>query len=52
MHAKNSFDDYVVHDVLGHIDGISARAMFGGHGIYKDGVIFAIIAYDELFFLR
>ena len=24
--------------------------MFGGHGIYKDGIIFAIIAYDELFF--
>lgn len=24
--------------------------MFGGYGIYKDGIIFAIIAYDQLYF--
>ena len=37
-------------DVLGHIPDISSRAMFGGYGIYKEGIIFAIIAYDELYF--
>jgi DNA transformation protein len=29
--------------------GVSARQMFGGHGIYKDGVMFALIAGDQLF---
>jgi len=24
--------------------------MFGGYGIYKNGIIFAIIAHDELYF--
>ena len=50
MAQNNTFAEYVVHDLLGHIDGVTARAMFGGHGIYKDGVIFAIIADDELYF--
>ncbi len=48
--AKNDFHDYVMQDVLGHIRGVSSRAMFGGHGIYKDGVVFAIIADGELYF--
>ncbi len=50
MKSKNEFVEYITQDVLGHIDGISARAMFGGYGIYKDGVIFAIIAEDQLYF--
>ena len=32
------------------VPGITARAMFGGHGLYKDGVIFGLIADDELYF--
>lgn len=47
---KSIFVDYVVCDLLGHINDITSRAMFGGHGIYKDGTIFAIIAYDQLYF--
>lgn len=30
--------------------GVTAKAMFGGHGLYKDGVVFGIIADDELYF--
>ncbi len=45
-----SFHDYVVGDLLGDIDGITSRAMFGGWGIYKDGLIFAIIIDGELYF--
>ncbi len=45
-----SFHDYVVSDLLGEIDGISSRAMFGGWGIYKDGLFFAIIINGELYF--
>lgn len=45
-----SFCDYVVQDLMGNIPGIEARAMFGGWGIYQDGLIFAIIADGTLFF--
>jgi DNA transformation protein len=44
--AIKSFHEYVTGDVLGHIDGITSRAMFGGYGIYLDGTIFAIITGD------
>ena len=50
-HARGTgFHDYVVHDLLGSRPGITARAMFGGWGIYHDRVIFAIIVEGELFF--
>lgn len=41
--------EYIVHDVLGHINGITARAMFSGWGIYLDGTIVGIIADGELY---
>jgi DNA transformation protein len=44
-----SFKDYVV-DQLRSFGGASARAMFGGFGIYKGGVMFGLIAFDELYF--
>jgi len=47
---KAQFLEYVLSEVLAGIDGISSRAMFGGYGIYKDGVIFAIIADEQLYF--
>ncbi len=47
---KSTFSEYVVHDLLGHMDGMMARAMFGGYGIYKDGVMFALISDDQLYF--
>jgi DNA transformation protein len=47
---KARFLEYVVSEVLADVDGISSRAMFGGYGIYKDGVIFAIIADEQLYF--
>ncbi len=40
----------MVDDLLGDIDGVTSRAMFGGWGIYKDGFIFAIIFDGELYF--
>ncbi len=39
-----------MNDILNDIDGITARAMFGGYGIYQHGLFFALIADDELFF--
>lgn len=45
---NNQFVDYVL-ELLVLLGGVSSRAMFGGHGIYKDGICFAIIAYDVLY---
>jgi len=50
MKKTNAFHDYVMDEVLAQISGITSRAMFGGYGIYKDGVVFAIIADDQLYF--
>ncbi len=50
MKKSTEFQDYVVHDILGGIQGITSRAMFGGYGIYKNGKIFAIIVDGELYF--
>lgn len=47
---NHSFHDYVVYDLLEGVPGITSRAMFGGWGIYKDQVIFAIIIEGELYF--
>ena len=49
--GKNSrFHDYVVHDLLSETQGVTSRAMFGGYGIYKNGLIFAIIVGEKLYF--
>lgn len=50
MNKDTSYVEYIVHDVLGHIPGITAKAMFSGWGIYLDGAIIAIIADGELYF--
>lgn len=47
--ADASFKDYVI-DQLTDVGGVGARAMFGGFGIYKGGVMFGLVAMDELYF--
>ena len=37
-------------DVLRRLDGVTARAMFGGHGLYLEGVIFGILADEVVYF--
>ena len=44
-----NYVEYVL-DLLSPLGSITSRAMFGGYGIYKDSIIVAIIAYDELYF--
>lgn len=48
----SSYVTYVLGDVLRDVPGagVTSRAMFGGYGLYKDGVIFGIIVEDELYF--
>lgn len=47
--ASREYCDYVL-DLLTHVDGVSSRAMFGGFGLYKGGVMFALIADDVLYY--
>lgn len=44
------FHRYVMDELLGDIGGVTSRAMFGGYGIYREGVIFALIAEGRLYF--
>jgi len=49
MPRDTSFHDYVI-DLLSDISGITSRSMFGGWGIYKDKIFFALIANGKLYF--
>ncbi len=48
MTAGERFEDRI-HDRLAALGDISARAMFGGHGLYWRGVIFGILFRGKLF---
>ena len=49
MRVSASFRDFVL-DQLSGVDGLRARAMFGGVGLYAEDVFFGILAADVLFF--
>ena len=42
--------DYL-HDLFSAFAPVTTRAMFGGHGVYRDGVIIAIVI-DEAIYLK
>lgn len=46
---SQEYHDYAL-DLLSSFGEVTAKAMFGGHSLYKNGVIFAIIADDVLYF--
>jgi len=48
MTATADFADYAV-ELLGAAGRVAARRMFGGYGLYCDGVMFALIADDVLY---
>lgn len=49
MPVSEEYLDYVV-DQLGCIGQIAAKRMFGGVGLYHDGLFFGLIAGDLLYF--
>ncbi|MCK5445717.1 MAG: TfoX/Sxy family protein [Rhodospirillaceae bacterium] len=49
MAVSPDFRDYVL-ELLEPLGEVTARAMFGGAGIYMDGSMFALIANETLFF--
>jgi DNA transformation protein len=44
-----SFKDFVL-DQLQYLDGVEARRMFGGFGLYQDETFFGIVHKGKLFF--
>ncbi len=50
MIQDKGFHAYVMSYLLGHLIGIRSRAMFGGWGLYKDGIIFGMI--DVIIFTK
>ena len=48
MRKTNEFLTYVL-DQLRLLRNLEARAMFGGHGLYRDGIFFGIISKGRLF---
>ena len=49
MPVSEEYLDYVV-DQLACIGEVSAKRMFGGVGLYHDGLFFGLIAADVLYF--
>jgi DNA transformation protein and related proteins len=47
---KNEFVNYLL-ELLHPFGNVAAKAMFGGHGIYKDGLIFGLVI-DDAFYLK
>lgn len=50
MKKAEAFLNFIL-DQLRETDGISARAMFGGHGIYRNGTMCGIV-YKGRFYLK
>jgi DNA transformation protein len=47
--SKSEFVDYLL-ELIAPLGNVSARAMFGGHGIYVDSQIIGIVIGDILYF--
>jgi DNA transformation protein len=45
----NEFVEYII-EVLESVGKVTTRKMFGGYGLYKNSIIFAIISENELYF--
>lgn len=49
MPQRSEFLEFVIGQMAG-LGQIKARAMFGGHGLYCNGLFIAIIADEQLYF--
>ena len=48
MAGKSEFVAYLL-ELLEDFGAVRARAMFGGYGIYRDDLMFGLVADDELY---
>ena len=49
MAVGESYKEYVV-DQLGKVGFVTVKKMFGGAGIYCDGLVFGLLVDDVLYF--
>ena len=49
MGHNNEFIEFVI-EMLQLFGSVTAKSMFGGYGLYVDGVMFALISDDTLYF--
>ena len=49
MSKSNEFVEFIL-EMLQLFGAVVAKPMFGGYGLYADGVMFALIADDTLYF--
>jgi DNA transformation protein len=49
MARQSEFVEFVL-ELLAPLGGVRARAMFGGYGIYRGEVMFALITDDRMYF--
>ena len=49
MAVSESYRDFVL-EQLGRVMPVTGKSMFGGVGLYADGLFFALIAEDRLYF--
>jgi DNA transformation protein len=47
---KNDFVEYIIHDLLREVPGVTSKYMFGGYCLFAHGKIFAIVDEDVLYF--
>ncbi len=50
MNRNTGFLQFVIEEVLAECEGITNRGMFGGYGLYQNGIIFGMIIQDQLYF--
>ena len=49
MTTDRDFINYLL-ELLAPLDGVSAKRMFGGYGLFRDGLMFGLVADDTLYF--
>ena len=49
MANSNGFISFLL-EQLQPLGGVSAKRMFGGHGVFRDGLMFALVVDDQLYF--
>ncbi|MCO4761701.1 MAG: TfoX/Sxy family protein [Myxococcales bacterium] len=44
--------EFIAHikDLMSDVPNVRVRALFGGHGLFRDGLMFALLADDLLYF--
>ena len=49
MATDSGFIDYL-RELLEPLDGVTVKRMFGGYGIFRHGLMFALVSADTLYF--